>query len=798
MNTKSNPFPVSGAEMLACYERAKTVMRGLGSTRVVRNSTVYPTWIGRSNVFWYLREFLLDGDLDKPGKEFRLVDAEAASNERAFDHSLLAALLSDATGESVDPHNLPLGTVEIELAPRVVEFTAVGQSWRYDEESGTLEASNRYPNEWEICPDGKQAVFARDHNLWLRDLQSGAERALTTDGEAFYNYGSSSTMWGSGARPVPPGLPVQVRWSPDGKTLFTLQKDRRKVKVFPIVHHVPADGSVRPQLIESRVAYEGDEHIEEYRLLLIDVETGRQRPVDYPRVPVVQESNTGFFSRQHGWWHQDSRCAYFIDIDRYFRRARVVEVNTQSGATRVVLEETAETNLLLANHEAWAPNCLYLPATEELIWYSERSGWAHFYLYDLKTGALKNTLTAGEWRVHNLVRFDPTRRALFITTAERIADRNPYYRDLVRVDIDTGEMVIVIDGDYEHEIANRSDFSAIYARFICADADACNGVSASGDYAVATRSRVDTVPETVLLDRNGEQIMVVETADLTLPEGWEWPEPVKMAAADGETDIYGVIYKPANFDPSRSYPVIDSTYVYNPCTSLVAKGSFTQSGVGGVNYYYEAALAQLGFIVVQMDGRGCSNRSKAFLDASYGSFEDGNKLEDHVAGIKQLIERYSYMDADRVGIVSTGRGSGPVMGLMKYPEFYRVGAGTHIFDGRLQLSIRSADRYIGPEGSAPGTLMLEDRAPDFKGKLLQCVGLLGATDSTITATLRVLDALQRANKDVDVVVEPRVMSGVSSYQLRRIWDYLVRHLQGNIPPDGFELCGTTIDVGDLP
>ena len=242
-------------------------------------------------------------------------------------------------------------------------------------------------------------------------------------------------------------------------------------------------------------------------------------------------------------------------------------------------------------------------------------------------------------------------------------------------DIDTGEMVTVIDGDYEHDIANRSDFSAIYARLLCADADACNGVSASGDYAVVTRSRVDTVPETVLLDRDGEQVMVVETADLTLPEGWEWPEPVKMTAADGETDIYGVIYKPANFDPSRSYPVINSTYVYNPCTSLVAKGSFTQSGVDGVNYYYEAALAQLGFIVVQMDGRGCSGRSKAFSDASYGSFEDGNKLEDHVAGIKQLIERYSYMDADRVGIASTGRGCWRGDGIDEVPGVLSRGRG---------------------------------------------------------------------------------------------------------------------------
>ncbi len=177
------------------------------------------------------------------------------------------------------------------------------------------------------------------------------------------------------------------------------------------------------------------------------------------------------------------------------------------------------------------------------------------------------------------------------------------------------------------------------------------------------------------------------------------------------------------------------------------------------------------------------------------AIEEGNKLEDHVAGIKQLTERFSYMDADRVGIASMGRGCGAVMGLMKYPEFYSVGVGVPIMDSRLMPWI---DKYIGPAGQAPGTLMLEDRAPDFKGKLLQCVGLLSSTDSVITGTLRVLDALQRANKDVDVVVEPRVAAGVSSYQLRRMWDYLVRHLQGNTPPEGFELSGTITDVGDLP
>ena len=452
-----------------------------------------------------------------------------------------------------------------------------------------------------------------------------------------------------------------------------------------------------------------------------------------------------------------------------------------------MLEETSDTHLAFSGNENLTHTMQILPETDELIWYSERSGWAHFYLYDLKTGALKNTLTSGEWRVRNSVRFDPVRRELFLTTSGRVAGRNPYYRDLVRVNIDTGELVTLAEGDYEYITVCPISSTAIYAGHAGLNVALCNGVSATGDYAVLTRSRVDMVPETLLVDRDGHQIMVVETADLTLPEGWVWPEPVQMKATDGETDIYGVVYKPANFNPTQSYPVIDAALINNPVTSIVAKGSFTNSGIYGGNYYPEAALAQLGFVVVQMDGRGTAYRNKAFHDASYGLPGEGNKLEDHVAGLQQLLKRYAYMDKDRVGIVSLTAGTGAAMGLLLYSEFYSVGAGVQVYDSRLKPAVSGEDKFIGSKGWVRGTPALEECVANFKGKLLQCLALSAFTDSIPASTLRIINALQRANKDVEVVVEPNMATGISDYQVRRIWDHMVRHLQGSEPPREFPL-----------
>ncbi|PHZ84739.1 S9 family peptidase [Paremcibacter congregatus] len=763
------------SEMFARYERAQHLYLAMNTTKVARNSTVFPVWIGNSNKFWYERELL-------EGKEYRLVNAQNASNEVAFDHQALAKELTKVTKEKVDASNLPIKKVKIELKPLRVSFEAFNKNWLFQDKTAALTEITVHPVSWVLSPDGKQAVFTRNYNLWVRNIENGNERALTTDGEEFYDYAARTTLWGT--LRTPKGKGVQARWSPDGKSIFTLQKDRRKVKTLPVVQHVPLDGSIRPKVENLKIAYQGDENVAEYRLLAIDVETGHVQDAKYGRVQNIQDSNTGFFDERMGWWSKDSRLAYFVDMDRYHQRVRVVEFDMYTGVTRVLFEETSDTHIALAPNENMVPVFVPLPETHEILWYSERSGWAHFYLYDLKTGKLKNTITSGNWRVRDLVYFDAERREVFLQTSGRTTGRNPYYRDLVRVNIDTGNLVPLVASDHEYIAIVQQSSTAVYGAV--RDMKLSNGISPTGDYAVVTRSRVDQVPVSFLVDRDGRKILDLEVANLTLPKGWQWPEPVMMKAADGKTDIYGVIYRPSDFDPNKSYPVVDSALLYNPVSSWVAKGSFTNSGFYGFNYYAEAALAELGFIVVQMDGRGIAYRSKSFHDVGYGLFEAGNNLSDHVAGIKQLAERYPYMDIDKVGIASIHAGTGAVMGLLHYPDFYKVGAGAQAYDSRLMVSL-VPDKYEGPHGRDPNQKYLEDLAGNLKGKLLMFVAMLNYSDSPPASTLRIVEALQRANKDFDLVVEPKVTRGFSFYQIRRAWDHLVRHLQGVEPPKEFNL-----------
>ena len=767
--------PKTAEEMLACYERAQNIFRAGNTSNIALNATLFPNWIEDSNIFWYEREL-------KFGKEYRLVDANAYSNKPVFDHFAFAKILSNVSGQEVDARDLPIRNVEISLSPFKLVFTAFGKRWIYLHDTKSCTEIKVHPENWVISPDNLQAIFVRDHNLWLRDIKSGEERALTLDGEEFYEYGALSTIWG---KTYPNTKAVQARWSPDGKRVFTLQKDRRRVNTIPVVQYVPLDGSIRPKVEYKKLAYPMDTHVETYRLLVIDIDSDQTHDIDYGPIPTIQNNGTGFFDQEYGWWGQGSRLVYFVDADRYRKYVKLVEFNTDTDTTRILFEETSQTHVSLMPNGNLPAAFVPLPETDELLWYSERSGWAHLYLYDLKTGKLKNAITSGNWRVRDIIRFDGKRRELFISTAGRVDEKNPYYRDLVRVNIDTGEMTTLAASNHEYITIVQKDTTAAYAP---RDVALSNGVSPTGDYAVVTRSRVDTVPVSYLLDRNGKKIADLETANLSLPEGWQWPEPVKMQAADGKTDTYGVIYRPSDFSSDKSYPVLDYAMAYNPVSSWISRGSFSNNGYYGNGFYDAVALAELGFIVVQMDGRGTSYRSKAFHDASYGWYASGNNIDDHVSGIKQLAKRYPYMDLSRVGIASLMAGTGAAIGMLQHPEFYAVGAGVQSYDSRLMTAM-SVNKFEGLQGPEPGKKYLEELAENLKGKLFLSVALLASSDSPPAATLRIVEALQRANKDFELVVEPKGVT-YSNYQIRRAWDFLVRHLQGVEPPKEFRLSNT--------
>jgi dipeptidyl aminopeptidase/acylaminoacyl peptidase len=757
------------------YQRARRLARHATipnqHNKLTFNAILNPYWIEESECFWYEQE-------SKLGKQYRLVNAAAASNEAAFNHPDLAAALSEVTNEKIDPNNLPIAQLEFTFTPWTVSFTAFQQRWLFDGQYCTAVGAEK-PSAQEalLSPDGQYSVFVRDHNLWLRSPngkgESDEERPLTDDGEEHYAYGTVPNMLGAGQDLGVLGE-LQVIWSPDSKRLFTVQLDMRQVKSLPVVHHVPKDSSVRPKLEEYKYPMPGDTHMPEYRLVSIDIDSGKVIPAHYP--PVCFTYLFPFFSSQRGWWAADSQRAYFVDLKRGAQQVQVVEFNTLTGKTRVLFEETSSTWINLQPWNFHFPALIMpLPATQELIWYSERSGWAHFYLYDLETGELKQTLTQGDWVVSELLHFDAKRRELWLQTGGRNKAHDPYYKDVCRVDVDTGELTTVVSSDHDYYVKNKTwafDFSLKLF-----------GVSSDGDYLVATRSRADEAPVSLLFNREGKELLTIEEADVSgLPDNWQWPEPVQLKAADGETDIYGLVFRPSDFSPEKSYPVIDNVNA-QPASILTSKG-FDQSH----HYMCAAALAELGFIVVQIDGRGTPLRSRAFLDHADGWYTSANDITDHIAGLKQLAERYPYMDLDRVGIFSGWSTSvGPLNGLLQHPDFYKVGVTSAMPNSELYMALCS-EPFEGPNHRQTDFVQLEHLAENLQGKLLMVHGMLDLL-SLPAATFRMVEAFQKANKDFDLIMLPNQQHGgiKGPYVMRRIFDFFVRHLLGEEPPKGFNL-----------
>lgn len=734
------------------------------------NDTVLPHWVKGTNYFWYKRQI-------KSGFEFRLVNAEFASNTVAFDHNEMANVLTEASGKAVTPNNLPLKDVKISLTPLKVSFHAFNRSWLYDTE--TLICQERVASESKgmTSPDGKSTVFVQGDNLWVRDMETGSETALTHDGTVDNYYGSVRSPLSA------PCEVVQAQWSDDSKHLLTLQQDVREVASRPVVNYTPSDGSLHPKLTQIKVAYPGDKHVETCRILAINVETGQVRKADYP--PLSNWGlGGGFFSEENlGWWSFDSRHAYFVDVGRGAKVVRVVEFDTYSGATRVLFEETSDTFVKLSHIALKKPLFLPLPESNELIWFSERTGWGHLYLYDLSSGEMKHPVTEGEWLVREVLHYNSERREVLVQTAARDKNVSPHYRDVCKINIDSGKLNPLISGCYDYTVYQPDNPTVgVYQEFGLEGTD-INGVSPSGEYIVTTKSRVDTIPVSVLIDRSGREIIELEVADVSgLPSNWVWPEPVKVKGADDQTDIYGVMFRPPGFSPNQSYPVLDfSCSIRN--YSYIPHGSFINGPCFSFYYLLGAALSALGFIVVALDARGTPNRDKKFQDHNYGDVASTCDFEDRISGLQQLAKKYPYMDLDRVGITGGDNLAAPVYGLLNYPDFYKVAVAHCFIEPQFQPASFGEQR----EGILADTKLCcaEDSVESLKGKLLLIQGMLDPT--TPASTFRLVDALQKANKDFDMLCLPNSAHEIPTYALRRNWDYLVKHLLGINPPKEFNL-----------
>ncbi|WP_417466194.1 DPP IV N-terminal domain-containing protein [Kordiimonas sp.] len=768
------------------YQEAQAINQSLLSGRLVLNDAVYPHWIEDSGCFWYQRQTRDEGKGRAgngygEGKEFRLVDAGVGTNVPAFDHQALAdALLAqsaDAIEQGCDPWNLPLQHVSITLAPLEVRFEAFGGHWVFDADTGQLleiPEDGKKTQTGVLSPDGQKTAFVRDHNLWVRDEASGEERALTEDGTEDHGYASG--LMNAAA--------VEVVWSGDSKRLLTHQLDTRQVKSTPMVYHVPTDGSVRPQCVKQKISYPGDDAVEAYQLLAVDVDSGALQQVSQESLYLCRQEAGFFQPNVFGWWSGDHKRVFYVDVSRGAKTVRVVMFDTQTGARRQLFEECSDTFVKLNHTIVEQPVLRPLPESDELIWFSERSGWAHLYLYDLKTGACKHAITEGEWLVRDILYVDTERRELVVQTAGRDPDISPYYRDICRVHMDTGKLTPLGTGPWDYVVQHAHNLITVTRHLTGLDSAGVAGLSPDGRYLVTTRSRVDEAPVSILLDREGQTLLTLETADVSgLPSDWQWPEPVTVMAADGETELRGVLYRPPGFCPDKHYPVLDLSSGH-PGYTYMSQGSFINAVSAG--WYLEPlAYAALGFIVVTIEGRGTPLRHKAFQDHSYGRMASASDFNDRIAGLRQLASRYPSMDLERVGLAGCDGISGPVYGLLEHPDFYKVGVVVCLHDSRFRRA-NLAEMFEGLDRETSSKPQAEELADALAGKLLLIHGMRDSF-TPATATLRLIDAFQSANKDVDILLLPNEGHSIPAYALRRSWDYLVTHLQGIEPPKEFRL-----------
>jgi dipeptidyl-peptidase-4 len=611
-------------------------------------------------------------------------------------------------------------------------------------------------------PDGKRTVFIKDYNLWVRDVATGKETQLTTDGVKDFGYATNNAGWVHGPNPI-------VLWSPDSKKIATFQQDERNVSDAFLV---PV--GVGAQKLETwKSALPGDPNVPMISRVIIDADTGKVTRLQVAPDP-HRSSQCDDISCAGGfddnYWAPDSKTLAFLSTSRDHKDEKLRVANADTGAVREVYEETTKTQFESGQGGvSWR----YLPASNEFIWYTERDGWGDLYVYDLSTGKLKNQITKGDWAVWNIQRVDETNRVIYGLSGGHDKGVNPYFGQMFRVNFDGSGFQMLTPEPANHNISFSPD----------------------GKYFIDNFSTPDTPITAVLRDNTGKLVANLEKGDVSRLKAAGWQPPVQFVvkANDGVTDLYGLLYLPSRLDNTRKYPIIDNIYP-GPQGGAINSGGPTGRNFSPSRNDNEA-LAELGFVVLQLDGMCNPLRSKAFHDSCYGNMAD-NTLEDQIAGIKQLAAKYPFIDLDRVGIWGhSGGGFATAAAMFRYPDFFKVGiseSGNH--DNR-NYEDDWGERYIGLlTKDASGKSNYEDQAnqnfaKNLKGHLMLAHGTM---DDNVppSNTYLVVDALIKANKDFDLVMIPNAHHGYGSaspYMMRRRWDYFVRYLLGADPPKEYVL-----------
>ena len=740
------------------YTRAERFL-SQNTNSLVFGASVSAQWLGDGR-FWY--RSMVPG-----GTEFVMVDPSEGTRERAFDHEQIANVLNAVSGEAFESLSLPLNGLSLESDDLVATVGSPGHFrcnlTEYSCESVAVTPGPTVSRLEVVSPDARNAVFIRDHNLWVRDLGTGDESALTTDGVEDFGYGTNNAGWTRSDRPI-------LKWSPDSRKIATFRHDARGVGMMYLVNTQVG----HPQLDAWRYPLPEDSVIFRISRVVLNLDRPAEDRMVSLAMPPDQHRSTcsdhiscgGSFGDVE--WSLDSEHIVFVSSARDHKTATVRIANTSTGAVTVLFEEVEET---FYESNGWD----FLSSSNEILWFSQRDDWGHLYLYDAGTGALKRQVTQGDWNVLRIMEIDEGARTVTFIGNER-EPGDPYFQYLYRVGLDGGDVELLTPDSANHTVS----------------------LSPDGKYLVDTYSTPVIPPVTVLRDRkDGSRILTIEEADISRLQasGWQPPMPFSVKARDGETDLYGLLFRPMNFDPGRSYPIVNYLYP-GPQSGSVGSRSFRAS------HRDLQAIAELGFVVVELDAMGTPGRSKTFHEAYYGNMGD-NGLPDQIAGIRQLADRYPWMDIDKVGIYGhSGGGFAAAAAVMRYPDFYDVAvsqAGNH---DQRNYEDDWGEKWQGLLVEYPdGTTNYDNQAnqllaENLKGKLLIAHGTL---DSNVppSNTMLVVNALIAANKDFDLILMPNRSHGFGNepYMMRRRWDYFVRHLLDAEPPAGYEIGQATRPIG---
>ena len=601
-------------------------------------------------------------------------------------------------------------------------------------------------------PDGKKSAYIKDWNLWVKDVESGKETQLTTDGIKDFGYATDNAGWTHSDRAI-------LKWSPDSKKIATFQQDQRHVSdMYLVTTNVGA-----PKLEAWKYPLPQDKEIIKIHRVIIEVDSPKvirlkMNPDDRRSTLCDDISCDGSFTDNE--WSADGSRLAFVSTPRDHKSAQLRVADAATGEVKDIFKETVATQY---ESGQGAVNWRYLPASNEFIWYSEKDDWGHLYLYDLNTGQLKNQITKGNFVVTQLVKVDEKNRILYFNANGREAGRDPYFAHFYSVGFDGKNLTLLTPEDGNHQVS----------------------LSPDGKYFVDNYSKPDVAPVAVLRDMSGKLVANLEKADVSrlMANGWKPPTPITVKDRNGKWDLYGLMFTPTNLDKAKKYPVVN--YIYpGPQGGGVGSRSFAASRSD------HQALAELGFVVVIIDGTCNPDRSKSFHDACYPNMAD-NTIEDQIAGLKQLAQKHPFLDLDRVGMWGhSGGGFATADALFNYPDFYKVGiseSGNH--DNR-NYEDDWGERYIGLlSGDNYEKQANQIYAKNLKGKLMLAHG--GMDDNVPPYnTYLVVDALVKANKDFDLVIFPNARHGYgvdSFYMMRRRWDYFVKHLMGAEPPKEYKL-----------